>query len=83
MKDLFEKTVINGVPIPNRFVRSATREGLATAKECFATKDLTRLLVKLAQGDVGLIITCHTYVSPEGQAAPCNWVSSRTNMCPA
>jgi 2,4-dienoyl-CoA reductase-like NADH-dependent reductase (Old Yellow Enzyme family) len=67
--DLFEPTVLNGMTLANRFVRSATWEGLATA-EGFATEGLARLLVDLARGNVGLIITGHAYVSPEGQAAP-------------
>ena len=69
MTDLFEPTILNGMTLANRFVRSATWEGLATA-EGFATEGLTRLLVDLARGNVGLIITGHAYVSPEGQAAP-------------
>jgi 2,4-dienoyl-CoA reductase-like NADH-dependent reductase (Old Yellow Enzyme family) len=69
MAELFEATVLNGVALPNRFVRSATWEGLATP-EGYATEKLGRLLVELAQGEVGLIITGHAYVSPEGQAAP-------------
>ncbi|MCJ7593912.1 MAG: NADH:flavin oxidoreductase [Desulfobacterales bacterium] len=69
MTDLFEPTVLNGMTLANRFVRSATWEGLATA-EGFATEGLARLLVDLARGNVGLIITGHAYVSPEGQAAP-------------
>jgi 2,4-dienoyl-CoA reductase-like NADH-dependent reductase (Old Yellow Enzyme family) len=67
--ELFEQTVLNGMTLANRFVRSATWAGLATA-EGFATEALTNLLVDLARGKVGLIITGHAYVSPEGQAAP-------------
>jgi 2,4-dienoyl-CoA reductase-like NADH-dependent reductase (Old Yellow Enzyme family) len=67
--DLFEATVINGMTLANRFVRSATWEGLASA-EGFATEDLAMFLLNLARGNVGLIITGHAYVSPEGQAAP-------------
>ena len=32
MPSLFEPTVINGMALRNRFVRSATAEGLATAR---------------------------------------------------
>jgi 2,4-dienoyl-CoA reductase-like NADH-dependent reductase (Old Yellow Enzyme family) len=67
--ELFEQTILNGMTLANRFVRSATWEGLATA-DGFATEGLANLLVKLARGNVGLIITGHAYVSPEGQAAP-------------
>ena len=69
MAELFESTVINGMTLANRFVRSATWEGLAT-REGYATEGLTKLLTDLARGKVGLIITSHAYVSPEGQAAP-------------
>ena len=69
MTDLFESTVLNGMTLANRFVRSATWEGLATA-EGYATENLTRLLADLARGEVGLIITGHAYISPEGKAAP-------------
>jgi 2,4-dienoyl-CoA reductase-like NADH-dependent reductase (Old Yellow Enzyme family) len=69
MTDLFEPTALNSMTLANRFVRSATWEGLATA-EGFATESLTRLLADLARGGVGLIITGHAYVSPEGLAAP-------------
>jgi 2,4-dienoyl-CoA reductase-like NADH-dependent reductase (Old Yellow Enzyme family) len=69
MTDLFEPTVLNGMTLANRFVRSATWEGLATA-EGFATDGLAKLFADLARGNVGLIITGHAYVSPEGQAAP-------------
>ncbi|HUT71229.1 MAG TPA: hypothetical protein VMW89_11180 [Desulfatiglandales bacterium] len=69
MAELFEQTVLNGMTLANRFVRSATWEGLATV-EGFATEGLAKLLVDLARGNVGLIITGHAYVSPEGQAAP-------------
>ena len=69
MAELFEPTVLNGVALSNRFVRSATWEGLA-APGGYATEELGRLLMGLAQGKVGLIITGHAYVSSEGQAAP-------------
>jgi 2,4-dienoyl-CoA reductase-like NADH-dependent reductase (Old Yellow Enzyme family) len=69
MKELFESTVLNAMTLSNRFVRSATWEGLASP-EGFGTEDLAKLWIELAQGKVGLIITGHAYVSPEGIAAP-------------
>jgi 2,4-dienoyl-CoA reductase-like NADH-dependent reductase (Old Yellow Enzyme family) len=69
MAELFESTVINGMTLANRFVRSATWEGLATP-EGYATEALTQLLIDLAQGKVGLIITSHARVTQEGIAAP-------------
>jgi len=69
MSALFESTVINGMRLANRFVRSATWEGLATTDGA-CTSRLTDMMVKLVEGGVGLIITGHSYVSREGQAGP-------------
>lgn len=69
MSILFEPTIINGMSLANRFVRSATWEGMA-ATDGTCTDRLTDLMVELADGGVGLIITGHSYVSREGQAGP-------------
>jgi 2,4-dienoyl-CoA reductase-like NADH-dependent reductase (Old Yellow Enzyme family) len=69
MSALFESTFINGMSLANRFVRSATWEGLATTDGACTTR-LTDMTVKLVEGGVGLIITGHSYVSREGQAGP-------------
>lgn len=69
MSVLFEPTEIKGVRLENRFVRSATWEGMAT-EEGACTPRLSELVVRLADGGVGLIITSHAYVSKEGQASP-------------
>lgn len=69
MSKLFEPGEINGMKLANRFVRSATWEGMA-ADDGACTPKLIDLMVNLAQGGVGLIISSHTYVSPEGQAGP-------------
>jgi 2,4-dienoyl-CoA reductase-like NADH-dependent reductase (Old Yellow Enzyme family) len=69
MSKLFEKTNIKSLTIPNRFVRSATWEGMAT-DEGACTRKLIDLMVELAQGGVGLIISGHTYVRAEGKAGP-------------
>ncbi len=68
MSKLFEPTVINGMELSNRFVRSATWEGMA-AQDGSVTTKLTETLAALSKGGVGLIITSHAYVLPEGQAA--------------
>jgi len=65
---LFEKTGIKGMMLANRFVRSATWEGMAS-EEGACTPQLVELMCGLATGGVGLIITGNTYVRPEGQAA--------------
>jgi len=69
MRKLFETSEINGMTLPNRFVRSATWEGMATA-EGAVTPRLIETMTRLARGGVGLIISSHTYVRPEGQATP-------------
>jgi 2,4-dienoyl-CoA reductase-like NADH-dependent reductase (Old Yellow Enzyme family) len=69
MSVLFEATEINGMKLANRFVRSATWEGMA-ADDGAVTPKLTQTMVDLVDGGVGLIISGHSYVSPEGQAGP-------------
>lgn len=69
MKKPFEGTKILDLKIPNRFFRSATWEGLA-GKDGTCTPELVDLMVELAKGDTGLIITGHAYVDLRGQASP-------------
>jgi 2,4-dienoyl-CoA reductase-like NADH-dependent reductase (Old Yellow Enzyme family) len=66
---LFEQTEINGLILENRFVRSATSEGMADDKGA-VTQKLIETMIALAKGKVGLIITGHTFVLTEGQASP-------------
>ncbi|NOX33197.1 MAG: NADH:flavin oxidoreductase [Deltaproteobacteria bacterium] len=69
MSKLFEPTSLIGMNLSNRFVRSATWEGLATTDGAVTPKLIDRM-VELAKGGVGLIITSHTYISKEGQGTP-------------
>ncbi|MBA4418456.1 MAG: NADH:flavin oxidoreductase [Syntrophus sp. (in: bacteria)] len=69
MSSLFETSSINGLMLSNRFVRSATWEGLA-APDGAITPELVKRTVELARGGVGLIIGGHTHVSREGQVTP-------------
>lgn len=69
MSPLFEETAIKRMRLKNRFVRSATWEGLAT-KEGEVTPKLIEMMASLAKGGVGLIISSHAYVSQEGQGTP-------------
>ena len=69
MSRLFENTAINGMWLNNRFVRSATWEGMAE-EDGTCTPRLVDLMGQLAQGDVGLIISSHAYVREDGQAGP-------------
>jgi 2,4-dienoyl-CoA reductase-like NADH-dependent reductase (Old Yellow Enzyme family) len=69
MTELFEHSTINGMKLANRFVRSATWEGMA-ADDGACTPKLIDLMVALAKGGLGLVISSHAYVCPEGQAGP-------------
>jgi 2,4-dienoyl-CoA reductase-like NADH-dependent reductase (Old Yellow Enzyme family) len=69
VRKLFEDSVINGMNLPNRFVRSATWEGMAT-DEGAVTPKLIETMAALARGGVGLIIGSHAYVWPDGKASP-------------
>ena len=69
MRVLFKATEINGMKMANRFVRSATWEGMA-ADDGAVTPKLIQTMVDLAQGGVGLIISGHAFILPEGQAGP-------------
>ena len=69
MSKLFEPCEINGLKIENRFIRSATWEGMA-ADDGSCTPRLINLMADLARGGVGLIITSHAYIQKAGQAGP-------------
>ena len=69
MSKLFEPSEINGMQLPNRFVRSATWEGLA-GDDGACTPEFRDFYLDLAKGGVGLIITSHTFVRSDGQGTP-------------
>ena len=69
MTNLFDQTTINGMTLPNRFVRSATWEGMAN-DDLTASQRLIDLMVELAEGGVGLIITGLTAVTKDGTGTP-------------
>jgi len=69
MSILFTPVRIGSVTIANRFVRSATHDYLAD-DEGFVTDANVELLERLAEGEVGLIITGHAHVRPIGKASP-------------
>ncbi|WP_461833200.1 NADH:flavin oxidoreductase [Desulfothermus sp.] len=68
-KNVFSEITFKTCKIKNRFVRSATWEGMATEKG-EVTSNLIRVMEELAKGEVGLIITSHAYVDKKGQASP-------------
>jgi len=69
MKKLFEKTTIKGMTLNNRFVRSATWEGMCE-EDGRPTAKLASCYRDLAAGHVGLIITGYAYVRPDGKQLP-------------
>ena len=58
---------IGSIEIKNRFVRSATFEGMAT-EDGYITEKHIELYKNLAKGGVGLIITGYAYVQENGRA---------------
>ena len=81
MAHLFEPSEINGMVLPNRFIRSATWDGLAT-DDGASTPQMVALLSKLAKGGVGLIITGHAYVHSHGQHQPWQLGIDREELMP-
>lgn len=69
MEELFTTTEINGMELENRFVRAATWERMAEQKG-HLTDDLVEVYKKLAQAEIGLIITGYAYVTEEEQPNP-------------
>jgi len=69
MSILFTPVRLGSVTVPNRFVRSATHDFMAD-DEGSVTDAHMELYSRLAEGDVGLIITGHAHVQPSGQASP-------------
>ena len=62
MKSLFNQTQLAGLKLKNRFIRSATYDGMAD-KQGHMTNELFQVYENLAKGGVGAIITGLTYVS--------------------
>jgi len=67
MKSLFDRTRLASLPVKNRLVRSATRDGLADDRG-HLTEELLERYVELARGGVGTIITGHAYVTGKEQS---------------
>ena len=81
MSKCFEAGKINGMELANRFVRSATWEGMA-ADDGAVTPRLKEIYAALAEGGVGLIITGHSYVDKPGQAGPWQLGAYKDDLVP-
>lgn len=81
MSKCFEPGRINNMELPNRFVRSATWEGMAT-EDGAVTPRLKEIYAALAEGGVGLIITGHSYVDKPGQAGPLQLGAYKDELVP-
>lgn len=81
MGKLFETTQINGMTLSNRFVRSATYGGMANP-DGSASPRLIDMMVKLAEGGVGLIITGLSSVQKEGRSYPLQLEIHSDDMLP-
>lgn len=66
---LFSPGILGTLETPNRLVRSATAERMADDKG-YPKPALEDLYRELARGGVGLIITGHLYIAPEGKCHP-------------
>jgi 2,4-dienoyl-CoA reductase-like NADH-dependent reductase (Old Yellow Enzyme family) len=69
VKTLFDETRINNIKLKNRFVRSATWEGMADSTGGL-TGRLFRVYEALAMGGVGLIITGATCFTKDSTSLP-------------
>ena len=69
MDPLFSEVKIKNMLVQNRFVRSATWEGMAN-EDGSITEQLIALYEQLAKAEIGLIITGHAYVRADGKATP-------------
>jgi len=69
LQELFRETEIKGVSFANRFVYSATWDGLADEDGFCNSKNL-EMLVQRARGGVGMLITGMAFVTQTGKAAP-------------
>jgi 2,4-dienoyl-CoA reductase-like NADH-dependent reductase (Old Yellow Enzyme family) len=68
MPNIFDTLTINKMELRNRFVRSATMDGLAS--QGIVTDAELSLYQELAKGEIGLIISHGLFPTKEGQASP-------------
>lgn len=76
---LFTPVKINSMIVANRFVRSATHEGVLDEGGLWNSR-LEEILTGLADGELGLIISGHAFVTPAGRAGR-NQASAARDEC--
>lgn len=64
MKSLFDQTSVKNMELKNRFVRSATWEGLSD-DDGHINKNIMDVYEDLCKGDIGLIITSYAYITKD------------------
>lgn len=69
MDVLFETCSIGNMELKNRFVRSATWEGMAE-EDGTVTDELVALYRDLGKGKIGLVIASYAFVDPRGRCNP-------------
>jgi 2,4-dienoyl-CoA reductase-like NADH-dependent reductase (Old Yellow Enzyme family) len=69
MSELFQGARIADIDVRNRFVRSATWDGMADDNGA-VTERMIDLYRSLAQGGVGLILTGYAFITLKGKAGP-------------
>jgi 2,4-dienoyl-CoA reductase-like NADH-dependent reductase (Old Yellow Enzyme family) len=65
---IFEPAQIGGIAIRNRFIRSATHEGMGDA-EGAPLESLEKLYLRLTKGGAGAIVTGYAGVLPQGRCS--------------
>ena len=79
MSLLFESKRVGNLEVKNRLMRSATAERLVD-KSGGVTDELVGLYKRLAQGEIGTIITGYTSIHPRGRSG---WVTTAATSSPA
>ena len=82
MSVLFDPYRIGPLEVKNRFVRSATFEGRADGQGG-VTSDTLSFYDRLAQGELGTIITGIMYVRQDGKGSPLSLGIDRDDLLPA
>ncbi|MBN2325316.1 MAG: NADH:flavin oxidoreductase [Spirochaetes bacterium] len=76
---LFTPIRIGTIEVKNRFVRSATHDYMATQDGAVTDRQVS-LYRELARRDIGLIVSGHAFVNPEGKASPFQIGAHRDEM---